>query len=85
MANAMDNLVKVFEKANPSMKVVQVTDYDDCYIVLAAPKGKVEPGSSFYAIRKDNAKISIFIPTPDDEDFFEALEKRTKNYIGDLE
>lgn len=71
--------IAAFIKRFSNLTVLKCIDYDDSYYVLEAVEDPdiTDYNLPYYAVDKNNGKVTSFIPTLDLDAFFDALENRT--------
>lgn len=79
MSSIKENITNAFKKAHPELKLNYIMDYDSDWYVINATDPKIDSDDQidpYYAANKQSGEIVNFIPTIDDETFYEAYEKR---------
>ena len=70
-----------FEEANPGLRVLMGMEYNDSYILLAKETKELKSAiPEYYRIRKQDNKLTMFLPSSDIEGFFEAMERSAINF-----
>ena len=71
--------IKVFSSKFPDLIVTRCIDYDEQHFVIEAIKDFIRSdyNSPYYAVGKNDKRITGFIPSLDLDEFFNAIENRT--------
>lgn len=78
MSNVKENIIKAFNKKHPDLHVNFIMDYNNkAYIVNATEKpNDMDTFDPYFIVYKQTGEINVWIPDPNDDEFFDAYEHR---------
>jgi len=78
MSNVKENITKAFNKKHPDLHVNFIMDYNNkAYIVNATEKpNDMDTFDPYFIVYKQTGEINVWIPDPNDDEFFDAYEHR---------
>lgn len=74
--------INIFKKRFSDLVILKCINYSEEHYIIEAVKDEnvVDYNLPYYAVDKNNGRVTVFIPTLDLDGFFDAVENRTVYY-----